>query len=399
MNFPFFIAKRYFLTSKKRNFVHIISWISLLGIAVGSAALILVLSVFNGFEALILKMYNSFDPHIKITSAEGKVFDPHNITINDSEIAEKAFVLEERVLLKYQDKKFIAKIKGVSSSYRRLTSFDSLLFEGNYINDYENDNVAVIGRGVAYYLSIGLNNMFEQLQIFIPDRSKKTLLNNQEVFKHASVLPVGFFGIQAEIDEEYIITPISFIQKLAERGNNISSIEIRLKNKNEMLEFQKVLQERLGDQFSVKNRLEQQDFLYKILNTEKLVVFIILVFIMIIASFNIVGSLTMLMLDKKKDIKTFKSFGVTQIGVESIFLNKSMLTIAAGTFVGLVIGLVLALLQHNFGFISMGSGSFVVDSYPVLIKKIDILIVAITVLFIGFLASWYPVKILIRKLF
>ena len=399
MNFPFFIAKRYFLTSKKRNFVHIISWISLLGIAVGSAALILVLSVFNGFEDLILKMYNSFDPHIKIISAEGKVFNPYNITINDSEIAEKAFILEERVLLKYQEKKFIATIKGVSSSYRKLTTFDSLLFEGNYIDDYENENVAVIGKGIAYYLSIGLNNMFEQLQIFIPDRSKRRLLNNKEVFKQSSVLPVGFFGIQAEIDEEYIITPLSFIQKLAERGNNISSIEVRLKNKNEMLEFQKVLQARLGNQFIVKNRLEQQDFLYKILNTEKLVVFIILVFIMIIASFNIIGSLTMLMLDKKKDIKTFKSFGATQIGVESIFLNKSMLTIATGTFIGLTIGLALALLQHNFGFISMGSGSFVVDSYPVLIKKTDIVIVAITVLFIGLLASWYPVKILIKKLF
>ena len=282
---------------------------------------------------------------------------------------------------------------------RKLTSFDSLLFEGNYINDYENDNVAVIGRGVAYYLSIGLNNMFEQLQIFIPDRSKKTLLNNQEVFKNASVLPVGFFGIQAEIDEEYIITPISFIQKLAERGNNISSIEIRLKNKNEMLEFQKVLQARLGNQFIVQNRLEQQALLYKILNTEKLVVFLILVFIMIIASFNIVGSLTMLILDKKKDIKTFKSFGATQMVVQSIFLNKSILTIISGVFIGLIIGLVLALLQQNFGFISMGSGSFVVDSYPVLIKEIDILIVAITVLLIGFLASWYPIKILSKKLF
>ena len=399
MNFPFFIAKRYFLTSKKRNFVHIISWVSLLGIAIGSAALILVLSVFNGFEDLILKMYSSFDPHIKIISAEGKVFKPNNITINDSEIAEKAFILEERVLLKYQEKKFIATVKGVSSSYRKLTSFDSLLFEGNYIDDYENENVAVIGRGVAYYLSIGLNNMFEQLQIFIPDRSKKTLLNNQEIFKQASVLPVGFFGIQAEIDEEYIITPLSFIQKLAERGDNISSIEVRLKNKNEMLEFQKVLQARLGNQFIVQNRLEQQALLYKILNTEKLVVFLILVFIMIIASFNIVGSLTMLILDKKEDIKTFKSFGATQMVVQSIFLNKSILTIISGVFIGLIIGLALALLQQNFGFISMGSGSFVVDSYPVLIKEIDILIVAITVLLIGFLASWYPIKILSKKLF
>ena len=399
MNFSFFIAKRYFLTNKKKNIVHIISWISLLGIAISTAALILVLSVFNGFEDLILKMYNSFDPHIKITSAEGKTFNSKDIILDHPDILVKSFVLEERVLLEYQQKKFIATIKGVSPSYRDLTNFDSLLVEGNYINDYDNKNIAVVGKGVAYYLSIGLNNMFEQLEVFIPNRTKKTLLNPTTSFNKGSLLPVGFFSIQNEIDQEYIIVPLQFIQKLSERENNISAIEIKLKNQNRMLDVQQELKNNLGSKFIIKNRLEQQEFLYKILNSEKLIVFLILVFIMIIAAFNIVGSLTMLILEKKKDIKTFQSFGATVKNVQSIFFNKSMLTIISGTLIGVFFGLILAFSQQKFGFISMGNGSFVVSAYPVLIKMTDVLITCITVLLIGFFASWYPSKILAKKLY
>ena len=399
MNFSFFIAKRYFLTNKKKNIVHIISWISLLGIAISTAALILVLSVFNGFEDLILKMYNSFDPHIKITSAEGKTFNSKDIILDHPDILVKSFVLEERVLLEYQQKKFIATIKGVSPSYRDLTNFDSLLVEGNYINDYDNKNIAVVGKGVAYYLSIGLNNMFEQLEVFIPNRTKKTLLNPTTSFNKGSLLPVGFFSIQNEIDQEYIIVPLQFIQKLSERENNISAIEIKLKNQNRMLDVQQELKNNLGSKFIIKNRLEQQEFLYKILNSEKLIVFLILVFIMIIAAFNIVGSLTMLILEKKKDIKTFQSFGATVKNVQSIFFNKSMLTIISGTLIGVFFGLILAFSQQKFGFISMGNGSFVVSAYPVLIKMTDVLLTCITVLLIGFFASWYPSKILAKKLY
>ena len=399
MNFSFFIAKRYFLTNKKKNIVHIISWISLLGIAISTAALILVLSVFNGFEDLILKMYNSFDPHIKITSAEGKTFNSKDIIIDHPDILVKSFVLEERVLLEYQQKKFIATIKGVSPSYRDLVNFDSLLVEGNYINDYDNKNIAVVGKGVAYYLSIGLNNMFEQLEVFIPNRTKKTLLNPTTSFNKGSLLPVGFFSIQNEIDQEYIIVPLQFIQKLSERENNISAIEIKLKNQNRMLDIQQELKNNLGSKFIIKNRLEQQEFLYKILNSEKLIVFLILVFIMIIAAFNIVGSLTMLILEKKKDIKTFQSFGATVKNVQSIFFNKSMLTIISGTLIGVFFGLILAFSQQKFGFISMGNGSFVVSTYPVLIKMTDVLLTCITVLLIGFFASWYPSKILAKKLY
>jgi lipoprotein-releasing system permease protein len=401
VNFPFFIAKRYFSTKKSSNFVHIISWVSLLGVTIGTAALILVLSVFNGFEDLILSMYNSFDPHLKITSAEGKVFNPDKVqSVLDNDAIEKSsFVLEEKVLLKYQEKEYIATVKGVDENYLTLTNFDSLLVDGEYLNKYENTNIAIIGRGVAYYLSMGVGNMFEQLQVYVPNRNSKTLLNPTTAFKQGNVLPIGIFGIQAEIDEEFIITPLAFIQNLADRENEISAVEIKLKNADEMLAVQQELQKELGDIFIVQNRLEQQDFLYKILNTEKLAVFLILAFIMIIATFNIIGALSMLMLDKKKDIQTFRSLGATRNEVQQIFFNKSVLTIIAGTVIGLSVGLGLAFLQQTFDFIGMGNGSFVVDAYPVAIKLNDVLLVSTTVILIGLLASWYPAKILTKKLF
>lgn len=399
MNFPFFIAKRYFTTQKNSNFVHIISWVSLVGVAIGTAALILVLSVFNGFEDLILSMYNSFDPHIKITLNEGKTFTPDKINVKHDAIAVKAFVLEEDVLLKYQEKEFIATVKGVSEDYKALTNFDSLLVDGSYIDAYENNNIAVVGRGVAYYLSMGLGTMFEQLKIYVPNRDVKTLLNPSNAFKEGSALPIGVFGIQAEIDEKFIITPLFFIQDLSDRENQISAVEIKLNDVQRTLEVQEYLKEKLGDSFVVKNRLEQQDFLYKILNTEKLAIFLILVFIMIIATFNIIGSLSMLMLDKKKDIQTFRSLGATRPDVQKIFFNKSMLTIILGTFIGLALGLVLAFLQQTFGFINMGDGNFVVNAYPVALKLYDVFLVCATVIIIGIIASWYPSKVLTKKLF
>jgi len=381
--------------------VHIISWVSLLGVAIGTAALILVLSVFNGFEDLVLKMYNSFDPHLQITVTEGKAFNPENISavLVNPEFESSAYILEEKVLLKYQEKEFIATVKGVSETYQELTSFDSLLVVGEYINSYENNNVAVVGSGVAYHLSIGLGTMFEQLQVFVPNRNSKTLLNPQTAFKQGSVLPVGIFSIQAELDQEYIITPLAFIQQLADRDNRISAVEIKLKHENRMLAIQEQLATALGDDFIVKNRFEQQEFLYKILNTEKLAVFLILAFIMIIATFNIIGALSILMLEKQKDIATFRSLGCTVQDIQSVFFRKSILTILLGIGVGLFIGLGLAFLQQTFGFIGMGSGSFIINTYPIAIVFADIILVSLTVFAIGLLASWYPAKVLSGKLF
>jgi len=402
MNFSLFIAKRYFTTNKSSSFVHIISWASLFGVAIGTAALILVLSVFNGFEDLVLSMYNSFDPHLKITSAEGKTFNPEqarNRLLTVEEIENTAFVLEEKVLLKYQEKEYIATAKGVSEEYLQLTNFDSLLVDGEYINNFESNNVAVVGRGVAYYLSMSIGTMFEQLQVFVPNRNSKTLLNPATAFEQSSVLPVGIFGVQAEVDAAYIITPLLFVQQLANRNNEVSAIEIKLKDEGQMIALQEKLQTALGDKYTIKNRLQQQDFLYKILNTEKLAVFLILTFIMIIATFNIIGSLSMLMLDKKKDIATLRSLGCRVQDIQSLFFKKSMLTILFGAGIGLFIGLGIAFLQQTFGFVSMGGGSFVVNTYPVAIKLMDVLLVSATVITIGVLASWYPARVLGRRLF
>lgn len=422
MNLSFFIAKRYFSTKQNKSFVHIISWVSLFGVTIGAAALILVLSVFNGFEGLILNMYNSFDPDIKISLKEGKTFSPDSININHSEILESAYVLEEKVLLKYQEKEFIAMIKGVSPSYKELTKFDSLflLNPGVYIDEqsfsdfdsldfnylkktqyplYEGSNIALVGSGVAYYLSMSIGSYpFSLLEIFLPDRDAKTLLHANKSFKKAVISPLGIFSVRPEIDEQYIITPLRFIQQLSERGNEISSIEIKIKDPDEVLKIQKELKLKIGDQFEVKNKLEQQELLYKILNTEKLAVFLILIFIMIIATFNIIGSLTMLMLDKRKDIQTLKSFGVEQQLIHYIFFKKGMLTIMLGLFLGVFIGLGIAFLQKNFGLISMG-GNFLADSYPVIIKLTDVFIVGAVVVLIGLLSTWYPSKILSKKLF
>jgi len=402
MNFPFFIAKRYFTTNKSSSFVHIISWVSLFGVAIGTAALILVLSVFNGFEDLVLSMYNSFDPHLKITSTESKTFNPNEaktLLLTVDEIETSALVLEEKVLLKYQEKEYIATAMGVSEEYFELTNFNSLLIDGEYINGFESNNVAVIGRGVAYYLSMGIGSMFDQLQVFVPNRNSKTLLNPATAFEQSAVLPVGVFGVQAEVDAAYIITPLLFVQQLAERNNEVSAIEIKLKDEGQMFTLQEQLQKVLGGKYVIKNRLQQQEFLYKILNTEKLAVFLILTFIMIIATFNIIGSLSMLMLDKKKDIATLRSLGCTVQDIQSLFFKKSMLTIILGTGIGLFIGLGLAFLQQTFGFISMGGGSFVINTYPIAIAFKDVVLVSITVFVIGLLASWYPSKLLGRKLF
>jgi len=405
VNFPFFIARRYFSTKKNSNFVHIISWVSLLGVAIGTAALILVLSGFNGLEDLVLKNYNSLNPHLHITAAEGKVFSPEKISdvLDNPEFESFAYILEEEVLLKYQEKESIATVKGVSETYQELTRFDNLLVEGKYINSDEDNNEAVVGWGVVNQLSISLEaigpgTMPVQLQVFLPNRnaSAQQILNKSEdALNTDKVLPVGIFSTKtAEIDQRYIITPLAFIQQLADRGNSISSIEINLKNENRMLVIQEQLATALGDDFIVKNCFEQQELLYKIVNTERLATFLIIAFIMIIAAFNIIGALSMLMLDKQKDIITLKSLGCTVQDIQSIFFRKSMLTILLGIGTGLFIGLGLAFLQQTFGFIGMGSGI-----YPVTVVFTDIILVSLSVFSVGLLVSWYPAKVLSSKLF
>jgi len=244
---------------------------------------------------------------------------------------------------------------------------------------------------------MGTGNMFSQLKIYVPNRENNTLLNATNAFISASVLPVGIFYNGAEYDNRYIITPISFLKELLNK-NEVSSMELQLKDKSKMLKVQKKLQSILEKKYLVKNRLQQQAMLHKILNSEKLGVFIILTFMLIIAIFNIIGSISMLMIEKKKDIQTFWNLGVRQKSIQKIFLTEGMLIVIAGSVFGILLGLLCAIIQMKYGIIGMGEGNFIIQSYPVAIHFMDIIWVEIIVLFIGLIASWYPARVLSRRL-
>mgnify|MGYP001392598549 CR=1 FL=1 len=399
MNFPFYIAWRYFFSKKKISYVYLLSIITQIGIAIGTAALVIVLSVFNGFENLVLSMYNVFDPHLKIISSDGKNFDnkkANEILLTYDEIDVFSSSLEEKVLVEYNSKQHIAIIKGVDSLYSSLTNFDSVIINGDYIDNYQAKNVAVIGRGVAYYLSMSIGSVFENIQVYLPNRNNTNMLNLKEAFSNLSLSPVGVFGIQQEIDSKYIIAPIVFMQELIQKDSHVSAIEINLKDKSKMLQVQNDLAVKLGENYDVKNQFEQQEFLYKILNTEKLVVLLILIFIMLIAAFNIISSLTVLIIDKRDDIKNFKNLGLDLPSMRRVFTYKSILGIFFGSILGLIIGFLLAYLQQELGFIKMGEGSFVIDAYPVKILCSDLILVQLIVLIIGFLASWITSRKMVK---
>lgn len=400
MNVPFYIARKYFFSSKKINYVHILSLVSQFGIAIGTIALVLVMSVFNGFENLVLDMYNVFDPHIRVTSNEGKNFDSDEVNkvIGDIDgVANFSSVLEEKILVEYNSKQYIAVIKGVDENYRELTNFDSLIVDGGYIDDFKNNNVAMVGRGIAYYLSMHIGSVFDNLRVYLPNRDSKNLLKLEKAFTSSSISPVGVFGVQQEIDSKYIIVPLNFVQDLINRDKYVSAIEIKLKSSDSMINIQNLLKEKLDSKYLIQNRFEQQEFLYKILNTERLVVVIILLFIVLIASFNIISSLIILIIDKKKDIESLFNFGVENHSIKQVFIYKSMLGVFVGSFSGIIIGFILAYLQQEFGLIKMGAGSFVIDAYPVSIKLNDIIIIQLIVLLIGLLASWFTSRLMLNR--
>ncbi len=387
------------VSKKSKNVVHYVSLISMIGVAICTASLILVLSVFNGFEKLILSLYNSFDPPIKVSVLDSKVSDflEAKTYLNDNNI-KYSEVLEEKVLLRYQDNEYIATLKGVDNNFKSINSIDSLLIAGDYLDSYTSTNTAIVGQGIAYHLSMNIGNIFDQLQLYIPDRELKNLLRPETSFIQQSVLPVGVFAIQSDFDSEYVLTNIEFMREVLNRDSLSSSLEILCAD-SKIFKIQSDLKTILGNSFSVKNRYQQHAFLYKILNSEKLAVFIILSFIIVIATFNIISALTMQMIDKKKDIILLSNLGASPKLIKLVFFLKGVLTSTIGLIIGLLIGLFIAWLQIKFGIIKMGNGSFVVDDYPVDIHFSDIILVLSTVFAIGCIASLIPARYLVKRYF
>ena len=403
MNLSLLIAKRYLFSRKSRNIINLISWISLAGIGIGTMALIIVLSIFNGIDGLIKTMFSTFDPDIKISIAEGKTFTPNapefeQIRKNPG-IAIWCEVLEDNALLSYRERQSPATLKGVSSNFQQLTLIDSVLVDGDFILEEDGRPMAIVGSELAYNLSIGLN-FINPIHIYVPKRTASRVINPMNAFNREYLFPSGVFSVQQEYDSQYIILPIDFCRKLLGYKDEVSAIEIGLKKDFDVEDVKDDIRNVLGDKYLVKDKYEQHEYFYKVMASEKWAIFLILGFILIIASFNNVSSLTLLVLEKKKDMHVLQSMGIRVKKIRQIFFSEGILMTAIGIISGLLLGSLLCWLQMTFGIIRFpSSGSYVTDIYPVQMEALDFVLVGLMVLVIGIIASLIPVRILSRRYF
>jgi lipoprotein-releasing system permease protein len=401
MKVSVYIAKRYLFAKKSRNAINIISAVSVSGVAVGTMALIIILSVFNGLEGMVNKIFNTFDPDISITASKGKVFTPDSTSIlklsEIKEISAYSLTLEDNVGLKYGDKQSIATIKGVDNNFTRVTHLDSSMYEGEFrLSAGVDQPRAVVGLGVAKYLGLNVN-FVNPLLIYAPRRTAGNNINAENALIKKYIFPSGVFQVEQEYDSKYFFVPLDFCRDLFEYDNVISAIEIRLKDYTSEPIVRKELEKIFGKDFTIKNRIEQQAVFYKVMRSERLAIFFILTLILVIASFNIIGSLTMLIIEKERDVEILKSLGADNKLIRNIFIFEGWLISILGAASGLVLGFIICWLQQRFGLVRLNSDSLMMQSYPVVLKLKDFITVPFTVLLIGYWAAWYPVRYLTKK--
>ncbi len=405
MNFPFYIAKRYLFAKKSHNAINIISLISMGGVAVGTMALIVVLSVFNGFDNLVKSLFNSFNPDLLVTVKEGKTFIPDRQTLSRLKqtegVADYAEVLEDKALLKYGERQTIATVKGVSSNFADISGVDSMVRQGEFILEKGTDYFTVIGQGIAYFLNISLDVRISYrppVTVYVPRRTKSVTFNPDRAINRRYITPIGIYSIEQDFDSKYILVPLEFSRDLFGYSSEVSSIEIKLEGYSGYTEVQEQVQALFGDQFDVKNRFQQNQLFYQTMETEKWIIFLILIFILTVASFNVIGSLTMLILEKRSDIGILSGLGADMSLIKKVFLTEGWLITVIGAFIGLIAGLGLCWLQIRYEIVGLpNSGSFVIDSYPVDIQWGDVLTIMIAVLLIGYFAAWYPIRYVTRR--
>lgn len=402
MKLPFYIAKRYLFAKKSHNIINIISLISLVAISIGVAALVIVLSVFNGFDSLIKQMYSSIDADIRILPAEGKTFSTASETFSSlrtrSGVYVFAEVLEENALFGYGSKKHIGTIKGVSRNYQDLTGIDTMVCEGTFNLWRGSQPLAIVGRGVAYYLNLGLGN-FEPLTIYVPKRSKQAL-SMEAAFERQSITPSGVFAVEQDFDVQYILAPVEFVRRLLSYDSTmVSAIEIKVAKGHNPETLKREIEATLGSDFKVQDRFQQNESLYRTMKTEKLVIGLILVLILFIATFNIVGTLSMLIIEKRSDVETLRSLGADSTMIQKIFLTEGLLITIGGSIIGTVVGLLLCWAQIAFKLIRLDNrGNFIIDAYPISIQPLDITIILLIVITIGYICTLLPVKIISKRI-
>jgi lipoprotein-releasing system permease protein len=402
VNFPFYIAKRYLIAKKSHNAINIIASISLAGIAVGTMALIVILSVFNGFDNVVRSLINSFNPDLKVVLAEGKTFLPDETKLgritSTPGVAAMATVLEDKALLRYDERQTVAIVKGVSREYGDVSGIDSMMAEGSFKLSENDQPFAIIGQGIDIFLNVILNSP-RQMGIYVPKRTGKVSFNPEKAVNRKFLYVSGVFMIEQEYDSKYIIVPLDFAKELFEYPGRLNALEIKLNPGADPKKMQQEVQHILGENFIVQNRYQQNEVFYKTMQMEKWAIFLILLFILIVASFNIIGTLTMLILEKKTDVITLRNLGASTRTINGIFLFEGWLVSIGGALSGLAAGLLICWLQIRFEPIKLqGSGTFIIDAYPVLVKTVDVAVTGVAVIIIGFLAAWLPVRFVTRTL-
>ncbi len=394
MNLSFFIARRYFFSTKKKTFINVISIISIIAVAVGTCVLVIVLSVFNGMEDLMRSLLGTFDPEIKIEASYGKSFEVYDRLLIDIKATKGVEVvtevIEDNAVIKYKNNQVVARVKGVADNFIYQGRMENVMVYGKFRLRDGNMRYALIGRGIQYALSLNPGDNLYPLQFFYPKSSRSLSLDPTKMLTRTNILLGGIFAIEKQYDENYVIVPLSFTQELLNYGEKRTALEIKVMEEFDVATVQDSLKKLLGDNFRVLNDEQQHSDIYKLMRIEKLFVFIIFSIILGIASFNIFFSLTMLAIDKKKDIAVLFSMGAPKRLIRQIFLGEGAIIALGGAIMGLVLAWLIILIQQEYGFISMGMQTSVLMAYPVKMEISDFFYTALTIMFITFLASIRP---------
>ncbi|MBK7295501.1 MAG: ABC transporter permease [Flavobacteriales bacterium] len=400
MNLPLLFARRYLLAKRSQNAVNVITIISIVVIAVVTGAMVVVLSTLNGIGDLVDSIYSPFDQDITIPPATGKTFPKNTLDLSQlnalPEVQRSSWVIEENVLLRCGDQQGVATMKGVEPQYLEMSRLKDFLFDGAISLEGTTGPTAILGIALKTDLAVPLDDgVFQPLEISAPIRGRKLSKYQQRAFEQSSLAVSGTYTMNMEFDAKYAVVPLEFAQEVLHYDSSVSALEVQLKNSKDMDRVAKKLRADLGPSFIVKTRYQKNALMYQTNASEKLFTFIILVFIGLIGAFNIIASLTMMMIEKQQDMRTLISMGATPGVVRRVFFNEGLLIVIVGIFAGLALGLGICFAQQQFGFVAL-SGS-VVEAYPVLVQAEDLVVIFFTVLTIGVLAAWVPLRTLSKR--
>ena len=397
MNFPLYIARRYLLSKSSNNAINIITLIATLGVIVSTIALFVVLSVFSGLKDFSLSFIRTSDPDLKITSTRGKSFhfsDSIEQALVKDKIAAYTKVIEERVFLSYGEKSHVASIKGVDSNYLNVNRLDTAVYYGNWVN-YDHKYTVVVGSAISTSLSIASYDFLETLKIYVPKPGKGYITNPKTAFNQVGAQTIGIYRLTDDIDKKYVYSNLSLAQDLLNyKADQISAIEIKVKPDQDVKDVQEELKLRLGDRFDVRTRQQLNSVFYKMLNTENLVSYLVFTLILVIALFNVIGAIVMMIIDKRENLKTLFHLGSSIREIRKIFVFQGFLLTVFGLLVGLIVSIPFVLLQKKYGFIMITQSL----AYPVEFRLVNVMLVIVTLLFLGFLAAKIASARISRKL-